>query len=83
MITLPKMELKKIDPAKVFNSLNVIDTTNAKLATNYYLLTPDQRAFVDELINICESEFQNQIEIYNEDLENEDLEYVEQDLNDQ
>lgn len=78
MITLPKMELKKIDPAKVFNSLNVIDTTNAKLATNYYLLTPDQRAFVDELINICESEFQNQIEIYNEDLE-----YVEQDLNDQ
>lgn len=78
MITLPKMELKKIDPAKVFNSLNVIDTTNAKLATNYYLLTPDQRAFVDELINICESEFQNQIENYNEDLE-----YVEQDLNDQ
>ena len=78
MITLPKMELKKLDPAKIFNSLHIVDTSNMNLLSNYYMLTTDQRAFVDELINICETEFQNQIENYNEDLES-----VEQDLNEQ
>lgn len=69
MSTLPKMHLEKLDTAKIFNSLNIIDTTNVGLASNYYLLTPDQRAFVDELINLCESRFQQQIEEYNEDLD--------------
>ena len=65
---LPKMTLKKLDPAKVFNSLHIVDTTNAGLPTSYYLLTPDQRAYIDELINICETYFQHQIDDLNEDL---------------
>lgn len=66
---LPKMTIKKLDPAKVFNSLHIVDTTNAGLPSTYYLLTTDQRAYVDELINICETYFQYQIDDFNEELE--------------
>ena len=74
---LPKMTLKKLDPAKVFNSLQIVDTTNAGLASSYYLLTTDQRAYVDELINICETYFQHQIDDFNEDVEEAEEEIAE------
>lgn len=75
---LPKMKLKKLDPAKVFNSLHIVDTTNAGLASSYYLLTTDQRAYVDELINICETYFQYQIDDFNEDLKDAEEELEEE-----
>ena len=75
---LPKMTLKKLDPAKVFNSLHIVDTTNAGLASSYYLLTTDQRAYVDELINICETYFQYQIDDFNEELEDAEEELIEE-----
>ena len=78
---LPKMTLKKLDPAKVFNSLHIVDTTNAGLASSYYLLTTDQRAYVDELINICETYFQYQIDEFNEELEDAEEELKEKQNN--
>lgn len=74
---LPKMTLKKLDPAKVFNSLHIVDTTNAGLPSNYYSLSPDQRAYIDEVINICETHFQNQIEEFNSDLYDVETEMLE------
>ena len=80
MTKLPRMTLKKLDPAKVFNTLHIVDTSNMNLLSNYYMLTPDQRAFVDEIINICESKFQEQIDEYNEDLVDHEME-LEDELN--
>lgn len=65
---LPKMMLEKLDPAEVFRSLHIVDTTNVGLPTNYHILTPEQKAYVDEIVNICESKFQHQIAEYNDSL---------------
>jgi DNA-binding PadR family transcriptional regulator len=78
MMKLPKMTIKKLDPAKVFNSLHIVDTTNAGLPSTYYALTTDQRAYVDELINICETYFQYQIDDFNDELEEAEEELKEE-----
>lgn len=74
VITMPRMILQKLDPTNVFNALHVVDTTNMGLPTNYYQLTPDQRAFIDEITNICENSFQEQIDDYNLDLVETEIE---------
>lgn len=76
MITIPRMNSSFLDAAKIYNSLHVADTTSVNYPMNYYLLSTEQRMFVDAIINACGDEFQQSV-----DSHNEDLEYTEEDLN--
>ena len=73
----PRLELKYIDPVKVYNSLHIVDTSGVKFPTNYYQLTPEQRQFVDGIMFAVEDHVHEVVEQYNEDIG-----YVEADLND-
>lgn len=66
--TLPRLEVKYIDPVKVYNSLHIVDTSGVGFSTNYYQLTPEQRQFVDGLIFAVEDSINEAIEQHNEDL---------------
>ena len=77
MITVPKIHLERLDPIKIYNFLRIADTNGVGYATNYYLLTPDQKMFVDALVKASEEVILQQIEIYNEELG-----YFEEDYND-
>ena len=79
MISIPKMNLKFIDAAKTYNALHIADITSVDYPTNYYLLSPEQRTFVEALIAACEQSFQDKIDDYNEEityLEEEIKEYI-------
>ena len=77
MITVPKIQLESLDPIKIYNFLRIADMNGVGYATNYYLLTPDQKMFVDALVKASEEVILEQIEIYNEELG-----YFEEDCND-
>lgn len=78
MITIPRMKLEKLDVAKLYNSLNIADTTPLNYPTNYYLLSREQRDFVEALFRVAEDSFKQNLNEHDEDLA-----YFEEDLNDQ
>ena len=77
MIQIPRFEAKKLDTAKIYDWLTIASVTNVNFPTNYYLLTQDQKEFVDLIVRCCEGFLNEQIENYNEDLD-----YFEEDIND-
>ena len=68
MITVPRMKLKKLDVAKLYNALSIADTTPLNYPTNYYLLTREQKDFVEALFRVAEDSFKESLEEHEEDV---------------
>ena len=68
MKELPRMSLPTFNRKKVYDSLSTQDTDLVGFPTNYYLLSLDQRDFIDSIMLECEKSLNHHINDFNDDL---------------
>jgi hypothetical protein len=57
-----------LDAPKIYNALQIRDTSYVNFPTNYCTLSTEQKSFVDAIIEACEIKADTFIDEYNEDL---------------